>query len=352
MRDARVRVALVGYGLAGEVFHAPLIRGTASMEVAGVVTADPGRRDRVAARFPQARLMFSPDEIWADPLQFDLVVICSPNRTHVQLGLNAVEAGLAVVVDKPVAATVGDAVRLRDAAAARGVPVTVFQNRRWDGDFLTLRDLLERRVLGSVHRFESRFERWRPEVSRGAWRERPDPADAGGVLYDLGSHLIDQALVLFGPVTSVYAELRSVRPEARVDDDAFIALAHSSGAVSHLWTSLVAASAAPRMRVLGMAASFVKFGLDVQESQLRQGMDTGSADWGSEPEQHWGKITTGAEPQAIATLPGRYQRFYELVAEALLRSGPMPVEIDDAIASLRVIEAARASARGHAVIDA
>lgn len=350
MRDARLRVALVGYGLAGEVFHAPLITGTAGMEVAGVVTADPGRRARAAARFPQARLMSSPGEIWADPSQFDLVVISSPNRTHVQLALHAVEAGLAVVVDKPVAATVADAVRLKDAATARGVPVTVFQNRRWDGDFLTVSDLLEQGALGPVHRFESRFERWRPEVARRAWRESPDPADAGGVLYDLGSHLIDQALVLFGPVESVYAELRNVRPGARVDDDAFIALAHRSGTVSHLWASLVVASPGPRMRVLGTVASFVKFGLDVQESLLRQGMDTGSAGWGSEPEKDWGRISAGGEPQPLATVPGRYQRFYELLAEALVRVGPMPVEIDDAIAALRVIEAARASAQEHTVI--
>jgi len=350
VRDARLQVVLVGYGLAGEVFHAPLVAGTASMEVAGVVTADAGRQARVAARFPQARLMSSPDEIWADPSQFDLVVICSPNRTHIPLALNAVEAGLALVVDKPAAATVADAIRLKDAAVARGVLVAVFQNRRWDGDFLTLCDLLEKKALGVVHRFESRFERWRPEVSHRAWRESPDPADAGGVLYDLGSHLIDQALVLFGPVTSVYAELRNVRPSARVDDDAFIALAHSNGTVSHLWASLVAASAGPRMRVLGRAASFVKFGLDVQESLLRQGIDTGSADWGSEPEKRWGYISVGTDPQPVANVSGRYQRFYELVAEALLRGGPMPVEIDDAIATLRVIEAAQTSAQHHTVV--
>lgn len=352
MRDTRLRVGLVGYGLAGEAFHAPLIAGTAGMEVAGVVSSDPGRRARVAARYPRARRMSSAGEIWADPSQFDLVVICSPNRTHVPLALDAVEAGLAVVVDKPVAATVADAVRLRDAAAARGVRVGVFQNRRWDGDFLTVRDLLDQRALGSVHRFESRFERWRPEVAHGGWRESPDPADAGGVLYDLGSHLIDQALVLFGSVTSVYAELRNVRAGARVDDDAFVALAHASGTVSHLWMSLVAASAGPRVRVLGSAASFVKFGLDGQESKLRQQVDVGSPDWGSEPEEHWGRVWAGEESRPVAPVPGRYQRFYEVVAEALLHGGPMPVEIDDAIATLRVIEAARRSAQRHAVVSA
>jgi predicted dehydrogenase len=342
-----LRVALVGYGLAGEVFHVPLIAGTPTMELAAVVTTDPGRQAKVADRFPQARLMSSPGEIWADPSQFDLVVIASPNRTHVPFALAAVEVGLPVVVDKPIAATVADASRLRDAAGARGVPVAVFHNRRWDGDFLTLRDLLERGALGPVHRFESRFERWRPQVSGSAWRESPDPADAGGVLFDLGSHLIDQALALFGPVESVYAELRSLRPGAQVDDDAFVALVHRSGTVSHLWASLVAADQGPRLRVLGLGAAFVKFGLDVQEDLLRQGTGTGSFDWGSEPEERWGRIAADAAYQRVATVPGRYQRFYELMADALLTGGPVPVSIDDAIDTLRVIEAAHASTSYH-----
>jgi predicted dehydrogenase len=251
---------------------------------------------------------------------------------------------LAVVVDKPLSATVTDALRLKEAAAVRGVPVTVFQNRRWDGDFLTVSDLVERGALGSVHRFESRFERWRPQVS-AAWRESPDPADAGGVLYDLGSHLIDQALALFGSVTSVYAELRNQRPGARVDDDAFVALTHRSGVVSHLWASLVAADAGPRMRVLGTTGAFVKFGLDVQEDQLRRGEDPNSAGWGSEPSDRWGRLAIGPENRTVPTVPGRYQRFYELVVAALSGEGPLPVELDEAITSLRVIEAARKSAQ-------
>lgn len=174
MPDAPLRVALVGYGLAGEVFHAPLISATAGMDDTAVVTADTGRRARVSARFPQARLMSSPAEIWADPSRYDLVVVASPNRTHVPVALDAVDAGLAVVIDKPAAATATDLIRLKDAAAARRVPVTVFQNRRWDGDFLTLSDLVEREVLGFPHRFESRFERWRPRVA-DVWRESADP---------------------------------------------------------------------------------------------------------------------------------------------------------------------------------
>jgi predicted dehydrogenase len=294
--------------------------------------------------------MSSPTEIWADPSQFDLVVITSPNRTHSKLALQAIAVGLPVVVDKPAAATSAEVIRIRDAAVARDVPVTVFQNRRWDGDLLTVSALLDKAALGSVHRFESRFERWRPEVS-SAWRESSDPADAGGVLYDLGSHLIDQALVLFGPVSSVYAELGNVRPDAVVDDDAFVGLTHRSGELSHLWTSLVAADQGPRMRVLGLGGSFVKFGVDVQEDQLRQGMAPGSEGWGLDPKQQWGRLSVGANSEPVPTVPGQYERFYELLADALLGNAPMPVDIDDAVATLRVIEAARASAQEHTVIS-
>jgi predicted dehydrogenase len=340
-----LRVALIGYGLAGEVFHAPLISGTATMRVASVVTRDPVRRAKVTTRLPDALLMSSPDEIWADPSQFDLVVIASANRTHAPLALEAIDAGLPVVVEKPVAATVADAVQLRDAAAAQGVPISVFQNRRWDGDFLTLQGLLGQEALGPVHRFESRFERWRPKTAYSDWRESAEPSDAGGVLFDLGSHLIDQALVLFGPVDLVHAELLKVRPGVRVDDDAFISLVHHSGTVSHLWASLAAPDAGPRMRVLGNVAAYVKFGLDVQEDLLRQRGDPRSDDWGSEPRERWGRLGIGTHSQPVPTVPGRYQCFYELVADALLHDGPMPVDIDDAIATLRVIETARTGGR-------
>jgi predicted dehydrogenase len=348
--DAPLRVALVGYGPAGEVFHAPLVAGTTTMELAGVVTRDAGRRARAASRFPRARLMTTPDEIWADASQFDLVVVASPNRTHVAIALEAVQAGLAVVVDKPLAGSVADAVVLREAAAPGAVPITVFQNRRFDGDFLTVRRLLADGALGPVHRFESRFERWRPVVDARAWRESGDPADAGGLLYDLGSHLVDQALVLFGPVESVYAELRCVRPTAQVADDVFVALTHRCGVISHLWTSMLAAEPGPRMRVSGSAASFVKFGLDVQEDSLRRDSPVDAPDWGVEPEESWGRITSDTGSRPVPTVAGCYPRFYDMVAEAIRGRGPMPVGIDDAIATLGVIEAAQASAEEHSVV--
>ncbi|WP_420876667.1 Gfo/Idh/MocA family oxidoreductase, partial [Streptomyces niveiscabiei] len=200
-----LRVGLIGYGLAGSVFHAPLIGTTKGLTLDTVVTSNPDRQAQARAEHPGAGVVASPDELLARAGELDLVVIASPNRTHVPLATAALDAGLPVVVDKPIAGTAAEARALAALAEERGLLLSVFQNRRWDNDFLTLRKLLADGELGDVWRFESRFERWRP-LPKGGWRESGDPAEIGGLLYDLGSHLVDQALVLFGPVTSVYAE--------------------------------------------------------------------------------------------------------------------------------------------------
>ena len=201
------------------------------------------------------------------------MIVAAPNRHHAPLGLAAIDAGLHVVIDKPLAPSVAEAERVASAAASAGVVASVFHNRRWDGDFLTLRRLRDEGSLGEVVRLESRFERWRPEVDRGKWREGGTPEDAGGALFDLGPHVIDQALELLGPARSVYAEVRTLRPGAEVDDDFFLALEHESGARSHLWGTMMAAQAGPRLRALGTRAAYVKWGLDVQEAALREGAD-------------------------------------------------------------------------------
>ena len=240
---------------------------------------DPTRRARAAVAHPDARLLPSADEIWTSAADIDLVVVAAPNRVHAELSHAAIAAGIAVVVDKPLARSAAEAGELVAAATRAGVLLTPFQNRRWDGDLLTVAGLIAAGTLGRVDRFESRFERWRPEVSSG-WRERPDPDEAGGLLVDLGSHLVDQALYLFGPVAAVYAEIDVRRPGAQVDDDAFIALTHASGVRSHLWMSAVAAQPGPRMRLLGDRAGYVKFGLDVQEDALLTGARPGGPGWG------------------------------------------------------------------------
>jgi predicted dehydrogenase len=345
-----IRVALIGYGLAGSAFHAPLIAATPGMRLAFVVTSDAGRAAQARERHPGVTVVQSPDELWGRAGEIDLVVVATPNATHVPLGLAALHAGLHVVIDKPLAATAADGRRLVDEARARRRLLSIFQNRRWDGDFLTLRRLIAEGALGDVHRFESRFERWRP-VPKGGWREHANPAEAGGVLYDLGAHLIDQALVLFGPVTRVYAELDRRRPGMAVDDDAFVALTHASGVRSHLWMSSVAADDQSRFRVLGSKAAYVKHHLDVQEAALRAGALPGGAEWGAEPSERWGRLGAGDSWTAVPTERGDYPAFYAAIAAAVRDGAPPPVDPEDAITALDIITAARRSAELGVVVE-
>jgi scyllo-inositol 2-dehydrogenase (NADP+) len=345
---AEVRVGLIGYGLAGAAFHAPLIAAAPRLRLSAVVTGNPERGARARREHPGIQVFGVAERLW-ESRTIDLVVVATPNRSHVPLALAALDAGLAVVVDKPLAQDVAQARRLIAEAERRRLLLTVFQNRRWDGDFLTLRKLLANGALGRVVRFESRFERWRP-LLRGGWRESGDPAEAGGLLYDLGSHLVDQALLLFGPVGHVYAELARHRSGAQVDDDSFVALTHESGVRSHLWMSVVAGQPGPRLRVLGTQGTFTKHGLDVQEAALRAGERPGGRGWGEEPETRWGVLEAGDETRRVATEPGAYPRFYAGVAASLLDGAAPPVDPHDAVAALRVIECAFQSAAENRVV--
>jgi scyllo-inositol 2-dehydrogenase (NADP+) len=313
------------------------------------VTTNPERADQARRDHPGIEVLASAEEVWGRPADFDLVVVATPNRSHAPLAKAAIAAGLAVVVDKPFATSVAEAESVLEAAGAAKVLLTVYQNRRWDGDFLTLQQLLDERALGTVTRFESRFERFRP-VPKGGWRESGSPEDAGGLLFDLGAHLIDQALVLFGPVVRVYAEAVLRRPGVEADDDVHVVLTHANGVRSDLWASAVASDLGPRLRVLGDRASYLKYGLDVQEDALRTGgrPDRDEA-WGAEPPESWGLVGTPGDTHAVETAPGAYQRFYEGVAAALHDGAPLPVDPRDSIAGLRIIEAARRSNRDGTV---
>lgn len=239
---------------------------------------------------------------------------------------------------------------MADAARAAGRLVIPYQNRRWDGDFLTLRALLAQGALGTVHRFESRFDRWRPEA-KGGWRESGEPGVAGGLLYDLGSHLIDQALLLFGPVAQVYAELDRRRPGVTAEDDVFVSLTHVNGVRSHLYASALAAQAGPRFRVSGSAATFVKWGLDVQETALRAGAQPGGAAWGEETPEQWGILGSDTEHAPVRSQPGNYLAFYAGAVAAIRGEARPPVRVEEAIAMLDVIHAAQRSLREGGVVE-
>lgn len=346
---AEFRVGLIGFGTAGAAFHAPLIVTTPGLRLAAIVTRDRARRAQAAREHPDAAIVEDAGELLARAADLDVVVVATPNRTHVPLAMSVLAAGLAVVVDKPLATSAADARRVLVEADALGRMLTVYQNRRWDGDFLTMRRLLAEGALGEPLRLESRFERWRPEPRPG-WRESGDPADGGGILFDLGSHLVDQALLLLGPAVRVYAEVERRRPGVVTDDDAFVALEHASGARSHLHMNAVSAQPGPRFRLLGSSGAYVKHGLDVQEAALRAGARPG-AGWGEEPEESWGRLGVGDGVRPVRTEPGAYPRFYAGVAESLRTGAPPPVDPADAVAALDVIEAARRSAAEGKVVS-
>lgn len=344
-----IRVGLIGYGLAGEFFHAPVIESVPGLQLAVIVTSNADRAAAASRAHPSARVVPSVDALLAMRESLDLVVVATPNRTHVPLTWQALEAGIAVMVDKPLAPTAAEARSLLELAERRNRMLTVYQNRRWDGDFLTLRRLIDEDRLGVVHRFESRFERWRP-VPKSGWRQDADPAAAGGLLYDLGSHLIDQALVLFGPAAEVYAEMDARTEGGQVDDDVFVAVRHASGVRSHLWMSSLAGQAGPRLRVLGSRAAYVKHSGDVQEAALRRHESPSRDGWGEDPREAWGTVGAGESLETVPTVPGAYPELYRLTADALRRGGPPPVDPRDAVAALEVIEAARRSAVDHRVV--
>jgi predicted dehydrogenase len=333
MADA-VRYGLVGYGSGGRIFHAPLIASTPEIEFVGVVTRSPERR----AQLPEGVLAYdSIADLAAAGAQ--AVTVTTPAATHAGLALEAVAHGLAVVVDKPFTLDAESAGAVTTAAADAGVLLTVYQNRRWDSDFRTVQKLIGDGAIGDVRRFESRFERWAPD--------REVPAAGGGTLLDFGSHLVDQAIQLFGPVTRVYAELHGTD---RLDDDVFVALHHAGGVESHLWGSWRQAAPGPRFRVSGTTGTYIVDGvdhMDGQEALLKTGRTPAALGdrWGVEPEHAWGRLHRGTTGAPVRSERGRWDTFYPAVARAVRGEGPMPVDPQDAVRTMTVLDAARTSAR-------
>lgn len=332
-----MKVALLGYGLAGEVFHAPLITATPGLELATIVTSDVERAGRAAVAHPVATVTDDSDAVW----DADVVVVATPNRFHASYAHEAIARGVPVVIDKPLATSAHEVDVLLDDAAAANAKVTVFQNRRWDGDFLTARALVHAGNLGEVTRLTSRFERFRPQIKDG-WREGGDPRDGGGQLLDLGAHLIDQALLLLGPAATVYAEIDQRRSGAQTEDDVFLAITHASGARSHLSMGAIHPVPADRLALSGTHAGFSVADLDVQESQLRAGLSPLDPGFGANPP---GAFHDESGHHEHTLEPGNYRAFYEGVRAWLAGDAPPPVDPEDSRAVFAVIEAARTSAR-------
>src|ERR1039458_6965446 len=348
------RVALIGYGFGGSLFHAPFIAGEPRLDLVSIVTANSQRQSEVAARYAETRVVTSVEDLLARIDDVDLVVISTPNSTHVAIAEMVLASGCPVVVDKPVAPSADEVRRLAALAEAAGTRVVPFQNRRWDGDFRTVTALLEAGALGTLNTFESRYERWQPQVPNSAdrlWKRDPRLKAGAGILFDLGTHVIDQAIVLFGRPESVYAEVAILRPRAEVDDDVFVTLHYPHGPRVHLWTSAVAADRGPRFRLLGSASAYVKMGMDVQETMLITGHSPTEPGWGEEPPASWGHIDTGTERREVPTRAGAYQLFYSGMASFLLDGAPPPVDVADAVVAAEVIDAAYLSSHHGTTVD-
>jgi predicted dehydrogenase len=331
-----IRTGLIGFGTSGRVFHGPFLAADPAFRVDAIVTADAERAREAQRLHPDAHVVPTADGLFARDL--DLVVVCTPPATHVEHAERAIDAGIALVVDKPFATTSAEGAALVERARARGVPLTVFHNRRWDGDFLTLRALLDAGALGEVRRFESRFEWFKPVEAKG-WKTR---GPGSGMLLDLGTHLIDQALLLFGDVEHVHAELDTRRPGDDAEDDAFVALRHASGVISHLWMNALAPLEGPRFHVLGSTAGWTSHGLDPQEAALKAGALPTDDGFGAGARPGILGVTGDARPHP--TQRGVYSAFHSRLAATIRDGDPVPVDPQDAVRVLRVIERIRAAA--------
>jgi scyllo-inositol 2-dehydrogenase (NADP+) len=340
---APLSVVLVGFGLGGRVFHAPLITAAPGLSLDAIVTSNPGRADEARAAYPGVQIYPDVAQAWAGG--HDLAAISTANVTHVPYAAEALSAGLHVVLDKPIAPTADAARALADVAEAENRHLIPFQNRRWDSDIRTAQRVMAEGRLGTVHRFESRIVKMRV-IPKAGWRGSDAPEDMGGLLYDLGVHAIDQAMQLMGPVVSVAAWTRSIRDGDPTDDDTTVILTHASSAISILTVSQVTAVAEPRMVLLGTRGGLRIDVADSQEPELAAGIDAASPDWGIREPGTEALLRTyddASEPteELLALERGGWPQFYAGVAKAIRGEGPDPVTVGDVIETMRVLDAAR-----------
>jgi scyllo-inositol 2-dehydrogenase (NADP+) len=339
-----IKVGLIGYGMAGSIFHAPLICSVSGLQLMAVSTS---RVEQVQRDIPGAKVVAHPEAIFSNP-EIELVVIASPTSTHFDLACAALRAGKNLVVDKPFTTTVQEADRLLELAKAQHCLLSVFQNRRWENGFLTLRRCIEQGLLGEIYYYESHYDRFRPAIKQG-WREKSLPGS--GILYDLGSHLIDQALLLFGLPQSVTADVITQRAQGKVDDYFHLILGYGRKRVILHSATLVRAPG-PRLMAHGDGGSFLKYGEDGQEAALKAGRKPDSADWGRDVPEHYAVLTASdGISRAIESLPGAYQKYYENVIPWIRGRGPAPVDPADARNGILVIEASLSSARERRTVD-
>ncbi|WP_200975096.1 oxidoreductase [Echinicola sp. 20G] len=330
-----IKTGLVGFGRVAQTMHAPLIHQQGLLDLTAVVERN---HSYSKEKYPQVTVYKSLEEMLTSS-DVELVVICTPNEYHYSQAKMALEAGKHVVVDKPITVTSTDAEHLDELAKEKGLLLSPFQNRRWDGDFQTVQQLIEEGTLGRIVHFESHFDRFRP-VPNDNWREKEVPGS--GILYDLGAHLIDQALLLFGKPDWVYAEILKQRDGVAADDFFDLTLMYP-GLKVRLSASILMNAPLPKFLVLGDKGSYSKYGLDVQEAAFKEGILPGSSGWGVESEESYGKVFLEGESFAYPTLDGNYLAYYENIAKTIRGEAKLAVKAKDAIMTLKVIEAAQKS---------
>ena len=331
-----MRVGIAGYGLAGRVFHGPLLKGC-GFDVVSILTSNPDRIAQAKSDFPEAQIFSDLDAFLDSGL--DLVVIASSNLAHLPQTRAALERQIPTVVDKPMGRSVAEVQEMINLAEKKNTLLTTFFNRRWDSDSLTIKKLLMSGELGEPFRFDGRFERFRPDRNLASWRENLSPEDGGGLLLDLQSHLISTALDYFGPAQVVSASVRSIRGGA--DDDVTVVLRHESGVDSYLAASAVSGAPGPRVRLLGSKGALVINELDPQEDALRAGEVPFGGAW-AKPMASAAAIHKGDEIIPIDSVSGNYAAFYTLVKAAIESGSPAPVSLADALRVAEIIEEARA----------
>ena len=343
-----IEVGLVGFGLAGRAFHAPVIRAVPGLHLAAILQRS---GDAAAEKYPDVRIVRNLDELLSMH-EIRLVVIATPNETHYAIARRCLEASRDVLVDKPFTTTLEEAVSLVQVAKDANRLLTVYQNRRYDGDFQAIRQLVEAGTLGRIVRFETSYDRFRPQLKPSAWRETARPGS--GILFDIAPHLIDHALVLFGLPEAVTADVRMERDNAAADDAFDITLHYSNGMRAVLRSSILAAAPRPRFVLFGTQGSFVKQSFDPQENNLRRGYIPGDTAWGAEPEENWGVLTVPAgdsfEQRRIPSANCDYRDFYSNVRDAIQGGGAMAVTPEYALDVMRMLELARTSSQKHRTI--
>ena len=355
-----IGVVVVGFGLGGRVFHTPFVNSVPGLRLHAIMTT---RSEEVSKAYPAVKILDSLDSVLAEPA-IELVVVSTPNETHFTIAKKALAAGKNVVIDKPFASTSGEAAELAALATQKGVLVVPFHNRRWDGDFLTVKKLLAEQAVGRLVTFESHFDRFRPVPRENTWKEAFNPAN--GMLWDLGPHLVDQCLALFGAPETIFASVRSDRDQTAIEDAFDISLGYTVGGrrlIAHCRTSYLACDNSARFLLHGTRGSFRKFGLDPQEPRLVAGAKVpalGSSEvWLQEPEAAWGTLTVAPDPtdpamlvtRQVRTERGDYRGFYVNVRDAILGTAQLEVSAEDGYRVIKLLELARASSKQHCALN-